>query len=200
MTVKQHAPIILASGSTIRQQMLKAVGLTFSVVPSGVEEDTIKTAMKEAPVAELAAALAAAKTLAVSAQHPEAYTIGADQICVHNGKALSKPGSYDRAEAQLATLSGQTHTQHCALTLARGNEVLWQFHDTASLTMRTLTPEEIRAYVAADAPLSSCGAYKFEGLGRHLFAHVAGDHDVIQGLALVPLLAQLHALGIIAFA
>ena len=200
MAIAQHAPIILASGSTIRQQMLKAVGLTFSVVPSGVEEDTIKEAMKDSPVSDLAAALAAAKTLAVSTTHPEAYTIGADQICEHNGAILSKPQSYDRAEAQLASLSGQTHTQHCAMTLARGNEILWQFHDVATLIMRTLTPEEIHAYVAADAPLSSCGSYKFEGIGRHLFTRVTGDHDVVQGLALVPLLAQLHALNIIALA
>lgn len=200
MPIVQHAPIILASGSTIRQQMLKAVGLTFSVVPSGVEEDIIKAAMKDAPIAELAAALARAKTLAVSSQHPDAYTIGADQICEHHGAILSKPGSYDRAEAQLATLAGSTHTQHCAVSVARGGELLWQFHDTATLTMRALSPADIHAYVAADAPLSSCGAYKFEGLGRHLFARVEGDHDVVQGLALVPLLAELHALGVIALA
>lgn len=200
MAIVQHAPIILASGSTIRQQMLKAVGLTFSVVPSGVEEDTIKASMKGSPVADLAAALASAKTLAVSTTHPEAYTIGADQICEHNGDILSKPQRYDRAEAQLASLSGSTHHQHCAMSLARGGEVLWQFHGVATLTMRELKPEEIRAYVAADAPLSSCGAYKFEGLGRHLFAQVVGDHDVVQGLALVPLLAKLHALGIITLA
>jgi septum formation protein len=200
MSIKQHAPIILASGSTIRQQMLKAAGLTFSVVPSGVEEDAIKTAMHDAPIAQLAAALASAKTLAVSTHHPEAYTIGADQICVADGKALSKPGSYDHAEAQLAQLAGRTHQQHCAMAMARGSTILWQYHDVAELTMRALSQADIHAYVAADAPLSSCGAYKFEGLGRHLFAHVAGDHDVIQGLALVPLLAQLHALGVISLA
>ncbi len=59
------------------------MGLTFSVEPSGVEEDAIKAAMKDAPIAELAAALARAKTLAVSVRHPNAYTIGADQICVY---------------------------------------------------------------------------------------------------------------------
>jgi septum formation protein len=66
--------------------------------------------------------------------------------------------------------------------------------------MRALSAAEVRAYVAADAPLSSCGAYKFEGLGRHLFTQVVGDHDVVQGLALVPLLTQLHALKVIALA
>lgn len=193
----QHHPLVLASGSSIRQQMLKSVGLKFSVVPSGVEEDKIKEEMKGEPIPKLAAALARAKTLSVSVNHPGAYTIGADQICVLDGKALSKPGSYERAEAQLAELAGKTHQQHCAITLARGNEVIWEFHDVAELTMRPLTPAEIKAYVAADAPLSSCGAYKFEGLGRYLFAAVKGDHDVIQGLALVPLLAQLQTLGVV---
>lgn len=197
MALLQHAPLILASGSTIRQQMLKAVGLKFSVVPSGVEEDTIKAAMKGRPIPELAAALAAAKTLEVAARNPDAYTVGADQICVHAGEALSKPGTYEKAEAQLARLSGQRHEQHCAIALAKGSEILWTFHNVAHLTMRDLSPADIKAYVAADAPLSSCGAYKFEGLGRHLFRAVEGDHDVVQGLALVPLLTELHARGVI---
>jgi septum formation protein len=198
MTITQHAPLILASGSAIRQQMLKSVGLTFSVMPSGVEEDTIKTAHGTADIPALALALAGAKALAVSTRQPDAYVIGADQICVHKGEILSKPGSYDRAEAQLAALSGSAHQQHSAVVLARGDEIVWQHVAAASLTMRALTAGEIHAYVAADAPLSSCGSYKFEGLGRHLFSAVTGEQDVIQGLPLVPLLATLHAEGVIA--
>ncbi|MES2985348.1 MAG: Maf family protein [Pseudomonadota bacterium] len=197
MAIIQHHRLILASGSSIRQHLLKSVGLTFSVEPSGVEEDAIKSAMAGAPLADVAQALARAKTLTVSALYPDAYTLGADQICEFQGAALSKPGSYDRAEAQLATLSGSTHTQHCAMTLARGSEVVWEYHEAAQLTLRALTLADIHAYVMADAPLQSCGAYKFEALGRHLFARVEGDHDVVQGLALVPLLAQLHQLGAI---
>ncbi len=195
--ITQHAPLILASGSTIRQQMLKAVGLTFSVVPSGVEEDNVKAAHVGAPIPQLALALARAKTLAVSALHPQAYTIGADQLCVHRDAILSKPVTYERAQQQLAKLAGDTHAQHSAVVLARGGEVVWEHHAHASLTMRELSEKEIHAYVAADAPLSSCGAYKFEALGRHLFAAVEGDHDVIQGLPLVPLLAALHQHGVI---
>lgn len=210
LIMSPSSPLILASGSSIRQQMLKSVGLKFSVVPSGVEEDAIKAQMQGKPIPELAAALARAKTLSVSINHPDAYTIGADQICAlprspadpnqSCERILSKPGSYDRAEAQLAELSGKTHQQHCAITLAKGDQVLWEFHAVATLTMRDLTPAEIKAYVAADAPLSSCGAYKFEGLGRYLFARVEGDHDVIQGLALVPLLTELQRLGVLRLA
>lgn len=194
--LQQHAPIVLASGSTIRQQMLKAVGLTFSVVPSGVDEDQFKAAPGDS-LPELAITLATAKAMAVSKNNPEAYTIGADQLCIHNGHIISKPSSYDNAEAQLIGLSGKTHMQCCGVALVRDGTVLWQHSGKALLTMRDLTPAEIRAYVAADAPLSSCGSYKFEGLGRHLFACFEGDQDVIQGLPLVPLLAELHARGVI---
>jgi septum formation protein len=97
-------------------------------------------------------------------------------------------------------LSGKTHQQNCAVVLARGSEVVWEHVGIAKLTMRVLSPAEIKSYIAADAPLASCGSYKFEELGRHLFGAVEGDHDVVKGLALVPLLAQLHALGVIGLA
>jgi len=195
-----HAPIILASGSVIRQQMLKAVGMHFSVEPSGVDEDVLKAAHATLPVGEQALALARAKTLSVSIGHPEAYTIGADQMCELDGHLFDKPGSYSKAEEHLALLAGHTHTQNSGIVLARGDEILWEHHSSASLTMRPLTAAEIRAYVAADAPLASCGAYKFESLGRHLFSHVEGDHDVIKGLPLLPLLVQLHLHGVISLA
>jgi len=200
MAIVQHAPLILASGSTIRQQMLKAVGLKFSVVPSGVDEESLKNELDGKPMGDIAMALARAKTLFVSAQNPQAYTIGADQLCVLGDRVIDKPGSHSKAEAQLAMLSGKTHQQHCAVVLARGSDVVWEHVGIAKLTMRALSPAEIKSYIAADAPLASCGSYKFEELGRHLFSAVEGDHDVVKGLALVPLLAQLHALGVIGLA
>lgn len=191
----QPIPLILASGSTIRQSMLRGVGLAFSVVPSGVDEDIIKRERAAAPVAERALALAEAKALSVSRSHPDHLTIGADQMCALDGAVFDKPGSYANAEAQLAKLAGRTHQQISAVVLARGDTLLWSHAATASLTMRPLTQAEIKAYIAADAPLQSCGAYKLESLGRHLFSAVEGDNDTIQGLPLIPLLAALHHHG-----
>ena len=196
----QNAPLILASGSTIRQQMLKSLGLKFSVVPSGVDEDSLKKELVGKPMADVALALARAKTLFVSAHHADAYTIGADQLCVLGDTIIDKPGSHSKAEEQLAMLSGKTHQQHCAVVLAHGTKIVWEQVGIANLTIRALNAAEITAYVAADAPLASCGSYKFEALGRHLFSAVEGDHDVVKGLPLVPLLAQLHARGIIQLA
>ena len=200
MPLIHHAPIILASGSAIRQQMLKGVGLHFSVAPSGVDEDALKATVNHLSVPEQALALARAKTLSVALGNPDAYTIGADQMCALDGYIFDKPGTHSKAEAQLAMLAGHTHTQHCGVVLARGEEVLWEMHASATLTMRPLSAHEIRAYVVADAPLASCGSYKFEGLGRNLFSHAEGDQDVIKGLPLLPLLVQLHLHGVIALA
>ena len=197
MAIQHHAPLILASGSTIRQQLLKAVGLTFSVEPSGTDEEAIAATIQHLSLPERALALARAKTVAVSRHHPQAYTIGADQICAVEGEILNKPVTYDNACAQLKKLAGRTHQQHCGLVITHGSHVIWEHAACASLTMRPLSAEDIKAYVAADSPLASCGSYKFESLGRHLFTDVEGDHDVIKGLPLVALLARLHALKVI---
>ena len=195
--ILHHAPLVLASGSTIRQQMLKACGLQFSVRVSGVDEAALKPSLAGKPVAEQALALAAAKALAVCAEVPDAYVIGADQICALGEEIFSKPGSFDRAEAQLKQLAGRTHQQHAGVVLARNGAIVWQTVCTAQLTMRPLSDAAIRAYVGADAPLSSCGSYKFEGLGRHLFTTVDGDFDTVQGLPLLPLIDALYRLGVI---
>lgn len=197
MTVTCHTPLILASGSAIRQQLLREVGLRFSVVPSGVDEDALKVTLATLPVAEKALALAKAKALFVSRQNPDALTIGADQICSLGETIYDKPGSYQKAEAQLAELAGKTHLQTNGLVITKGDDVLWSHASQATLTLRPLTAPSIKAYVAADAPLSSCGAYKLESLGRHLFSAIEGDHDVVKGLALIPLLTELHQMGAI---
>ena len=197
MTIIHHKPLILASGSAARQQLLRSAGLTFSVEPSGVDEEAIAATITHLPMGERALTLARAKALKVGAKNPGAYTIGADQICAMGTEVFHKPGTHDIACAQLARLSGNTHEQHCGMVLVHQQQVVVAHAAMARLTMRALSEEEIRAYVAADAPLAACGAYHFESLGRHLFAHVDGDHDVIKGLPMVALLRELHAHGVI---
>lgn len=198
--IHHHSPLILASGSAARQQLLKAAGLTFSVEPSGVDEDALAATLQHLQLPDRARALARAKAISVGKHHPNAYTIGADQICALGDEIFHKPGTHENACNQLARLSGKTHHQHCGVVLAHGGHVVWEYSEMATLTMRRLTPAEIHAYVGADAPLAACGAYHFESLGRHLFSEVIGDHDVIKGLPMVTLLARLHALRVISLA
>jgi septum formation protein len=200
MTIVCRTPLILASGSAIRQQMLKEVGLRFSVMPSGVDEAALKPTLAHLSVEHKALELAKAKALWISQKNPDALTIGADQICALGETIFDKPGSYEKAEAQLAQLAGHTHTQTNGLVIAKGDAIIWSHISQAKLTMRPLTAPEIKSYITADAPLSSCGAYKLESLGRHLFTSIEGDHDVVKGLALVPLLTELHRIGAISLA
>lgn len=199
MSIHHHIPLVLASGSAVRAQMLKAAGLSFSVAPSSVDEDAIKHEMKGAAPTELAAALARAKALDVAQHYPDHLTIGADQLCVLGAQVFDKPGSVNRAVEQLQQLAGHAHRQYSAVCLARGQELVWQQVAHAELTMRPLSVAEIEAYVAADQPLKSCGAYCYELLGRHLFARVEGTDDVIKGLPMQALIFALHEQGAIGF-
>lgn len=177
--------------------MMKAVGLQFSVVPSNVDEDEIKKGygLTVKGYEGLAAALAQAKALSVAKDYPDYLTIGADQLCVLDGTIFDKPGSIAKAEEQLQQLAGKTHQQISAVSIARGDELIWQHQEVAQLTMRALSIGEIEAYVAADQPLKSCGSYKYESLGKHLFERVVGNDDVIKGLPLQALVYQLHRMN-----
>lgn len=200
MTIlSQPVPLVLASSSPIRAQMLKSVGLQFSVVPSNVDEGAIKEQIADAEPTHLAAELARAKCLFVSQHYPDHITIGSDQVCAMGSHIINKPMTTENAVAQLKEQSGKTHHQHSAVCIAKGDEVIFETVQTATLTMRDLSDEEITAYVHHDKPLQSCGSYKFEGMGRHLFASVEGDHDVIQGLPLIPVLLTLYQHGALAF-
>lgn len=199
MPITQLIPLVLASGSAIRAQMLKNIGLQFSVAPSAVDEDAIKAQMTDKTHADLALALASAKTAAVAVDYPDHIVIGADQLCICGDTRYDKPMQREQAEKQLRELSGKTHHQMSAVCVMRGGKVVWQTVETATLTMRELNDSEIAAYIQQDQPLQSCGAYKFEAMGRHLFSRVEGDHDVIKGLPLVSLIFTLYNMNAIQF-
>ncbi len=197
MPLLANKPLILASGSVVRQQMLAAAGLKFSIRSPGHEEEAVKPTIRHLPLSEQALRLADVKAAPISRAQPEALVIGADQICSLDGEIFSKPGTFEHAAEQLRRLSGKTHTQTCAAVLLERGEPIWTYAAQARLTMRNLSDEEIEAYIRADTPLAACGAYKIESLGRHLFASIEGDQDVIKGLPLIPLLAELHKIGAI---
>lgn len=192
-------PLILASGSSIRRQMLASVGLPFEACTSPFDEEAAKPSLANRSLDQVAAILAEGKAQAVSIDRPDAFVIGCDQICELHGEALSKPRTHERAIEQLRRLQGQTHAQHTSVCLCRGGEALWRHTATTRLTMRPLDEEAIEAYLRLDAPYQSAGSFEFEHHGRHLFSQVEGDHDVILGLPLVPLLAYLHGSGLCGF-
>jgi len=197
------APLLLASASPYRRKMLEAAGVAFEVVVAGVDEDVLKQELaqrsRKPTATEVAQALARAKAEAVSAKHPNAIVIGADQVLALGDELLDKPGTSAAARTQLARLRGRTHRLVSAVTIAEGGKAVWSHVGEAVLTMRAFSDAFLDRYVAAAGPRIAgiVGAYEIEGRGIQLFERVEGDHFTIIGLPLVPLLAELRSRGVI---
>jgi septum formation protein len=196
------APLVLASKSTARQALLKAAAIPFEGIAADIDERAVEAPLrvKAAPATAIAAHLARAKALAVSAHAASRLVIGADQVLALGDEIFAKPESREAARAQLAKLSGRTHALQSAVCVARDGAVLFEAISTANMTCRVFSPDFIDIYIAAagDAVLTSVGAYQVEGLGVHLFDKIDGDQATILGLPLLPLLAFLREEGSLA--
>lgn len=187
--------LILASQSSIRRTLLEQAGLRPTCLPADFDERELEEKLGPIAPADLARELAIAKAKAVSADHPDALVIGADQVLEHKGALLHKAATSVEAEAKLAKLQGQTHHLIVAAALVQNGKTLWCANDTASLTMRPLTGDDRAAYLekAGEAATASVGAYRLEEIGAALFERIDGDYFTILGLPLLPLLAALRA-------
>ena len=186
--------LVLASASPYRAALLRRLHLPFETVRADADEMPLPDEVPEAMVQRLAEA----KAHAVARLFPDHLIIGSDQNASHRGQILGKPGSAAKAEAQLAALSASTvtfHTGLCLLDSASGRARVGQVPFT--VTFRTLTPAEIRHYVALDQPLDCAGSFKSEGLGISLFARMNGDDPTaLVGLPLITLAQWLRAADI----
>ena len=193
--------IILASASQSRQELLKAAGIAFRTMSSGVDESAIKREHSRGTLGfdHLALRLATEKALAVASRNPEAVVIGADQILVLDGEALDKPGDVAIARQQLKRLRDKTHRLETAVACVNGSDVLWSHIEAPCLTMRAFSAEHLEAYLEAEGSTvtETVGGYKIEGRGIQLFETISGDHFSILGLPLLPLLGFLRSHGAI---
>jgi septum formation protein len=196
--------LVLASTSPFRRRMLQAAGLSFSAVAPEVDESILKrelaAARPPAAASDVAAALARAKALAISARMPAALVIGADQVLALGDELFDKPGDQARARDQLQHLRGKPHQLHTAAALAEGGDIVWSRIEVATLYMRSFSDAYLDDYLAgAGASIfGTVGGYEIEGRGIQLFERVEGDHFTIIGLPLLPLLAELRDRQVIA--
>lgn len=181
-TTGQRA-LVLGSTSRYRRELLQRFGLPFDVVGPHVDETPQPN---EAPAA-LAQRLALAKAQAVAAQRPEAIVIGSDQVADLHGQPLGKPGTHERAVAQLRQMSGQTVLFQtavavvCAATGLAACELA-----VVRVVFRDLTDAEIERYLRTEQPYDCAGSAKSEGLGITLLDHIDNDDPTaLIGLPLI---------------
>jgi len=189
-------PLILASKSQARAQLLSNAGLSFETSVAQIDERAAEQPLLAAGAspADIATLLAQVKATEVSVRNPGALVIGADQTLGFGDKRFNKPEDDAAARRQLLELAGQSHQLNSAVVCAKDGEILWSHVSTATLTMRALSPEEIGRYMArvGDQVRSSVGCYQLEGLGVQLFEKIDGDYFTILGLPLLPLLGYLR--------
>jgi septum formation protein len=196
----QQKPIILASSSVNRHELLASIGLEFTVHAAEIDEQAIKHHFQDEDPKQIANRLAQQKALTVSERYPHQYIIAADQLCHCEGVLFDKPLTHERALQQLMALQSKTHQQICAMAIAYQGAIIWSEQDIATLTMKPLSADTLDAYLQEDRPYHSCGSYHYEQSGKWLFQSVIGSDTSIQGLALMPLVKALEELGIVALA
>ena len=193
-------PLVLASKSEVRANILGAAGLRVEIRPAAIDERAAEAGAAPNDAIGAARLLARAKAKGVGATEPGRMMLGADQTLALDGQRFSKPRDRADGRAQLQALRGKTHMLHSALALTRGDTVLFEHADTARLTMRTFSDRFLDDYLdlAGDAALACVGGYQIEGAGIHLFERVEGDYFTILGLPLLPLLGFLRQAGFVA--
>ncbi len=192
--------VILASGSASRRSLLQNAGVEAACIKPNVDEDSAKAAFRaeNMSVRDQAMRLAEMKAMKVSLQH-EGLAIGGDQMLALGNEAFDKPVDLDGARSHLTKLSGKTHTLETAIVVCENGRPVWRFLARPRLTMRSLSPEYIDAYVddVGQPLLSTVGAYQLEGLGAQLFTSIEGDYFSILGLPLLPLLDYFRTRGVL---
>ncbi len=191
-----HQPpvtLVLASTSPYRRELLSRLGLPFSVASPDTDESPLPGEAAET----LALRLAEAKARAVAPAYPQALIIGSDQVAIANGKIYGKPGTHERAVAQLQELSGQSVNFYTALCLYDSRNDSRQICGVPTLVkFRSLSNSEIENYLAREPAYNCAGSAKSEGLGIALLDSLSGDDpNALVGLPLIALCAMLRQAG-----
>ncbi|MCM3611375.1 Maf family protein [Planococcus sp. MERTA32b] len=191
MYFKAHQPIILASQSPRRRELLGQLGFDFRVIPSKIEEpkpyefqDALSYVINCAEV----------KAADVADMNPDAVVIGSDTVVVCNGEILLKPEDKKQAMSTLQKLSGRSHEVITAVAIKSGNSEV-QFHETTEVTFFELPESWIKAYTNTDDPYDKAGAYGIQTLSGLFVEGISGDYNTVVGLPISRLARKLSDAG-----
>ncbi len=193
--------LLLASQSRTRRVMLEHAGVPFATVAAEMDEEAAKAELLgRTGAAAIAERLAQLKALAVDSG-PDELVLGADQVLEReDGTILGKAGSREEAADQLRSLAGREHQLHSAAVLVRERQIQWRGSESVRLFMRPLSDSFLIDYLDRewDRVRWSVGVYRVEGMGAQLFDRIEGSHFAVLGLPLLPLLAELRRVGVVA--
>jgi septum formation protein len=178
--------IILASKSKVRKEILEKNNIKCIVVPSNVDEDSVKIKLLEEKASPeiISKNLAELKANKISQKKIGELVLGADSVIDLDGKIISKPTDRSEALEILQSLNGQTHHLISSVCISQNGSMIWNHTDKASLTMKKMSEEKLRNYLdkISDEALYAYNVYQIEGEGRSLFSKIDGNEDTIMGL------------------
>lgn len=192
--VKDDNAIVLASESTRRIDILRTLGVSFSIIPPDIDE---AKRSYESP-RNYVLRVACEKAHKVGALFPDKWIIGADTVVVHKGKVLGKPTSEEGASAMLKRLRGSWHkvfTGYCILNVSR--EITYQDVAETKVFIKDLTDEEIEKYIATSEPFGKAGSYAVQGKGGYMVKEIKGSYSNVVGLPICEITEALLSLGIL---
>lgn len=186
------SPLVLASTSPFRRELLARLGVPFEAVAPNYAEDAVPGLSPDA----LALRHALGKARCVAQGRAGCLVIGSDQVAELDGKPLGKPGTRDAAVNQLAAMAGRRIWFHTGLALVQGDREE-AIVEPFAVVMRHLPPEAIEAYVDREQPLGCAGSFRVEGLGIALMEALEGrDYTALIGLPLIALTSLLKRFGV----
>jgi septum formation protein len=183
-------PLVLASQSPRRAELIARLGLAFDTAPAGIDESYLPG---ETPDAH-AERLAREKAARIAATRPDALVVGSDTIVVVDGDVLGKPRDAADAERMLERLSGRAHEVVTAVAVARGPRVESAV-ERVRVRFRSLDLLDRQAYVATGEPMDKAGGYGIQGRGAALVEGIDGDFFAVMGLPLVRMLELIERHG-----
>lgn len=187
-------PLILASTSIYRSQLLTTLQIPFKTAAPDVDETPLPGESAE----ETSRRLSQTKAQAVAKFFPDALIIGSDQVALLEGRQLGKPLTHDNAVSQLRAMRGKTVTFYTALTLLNTSSGEMQTDvATTQVSFRNLNDDEIERYLKKEQPYHCAGSAKSEGLGIALISRIQGDDpNALIGLPLISLVSMLAKQGV----
>ena len=182
--------VVLASQSPRRRELLRLVGITHEVRPADIDESLLAGEEPRVYAERLA------RTKAGAVEAPDALTIGSDTIVVVDGDVLGKPRDGAEAARMLRRLSGRSHIVITAVAVAWRGTLVSDVEEV-DVTFRSLSDDDVTAYIATGEPMDKAGAYGIQGFGATIVSRVNGDFFAVMGLPINRLVRLLEGLGLV---